>query len=233
MTDIESIISAEKICEAKTKESFKIPIEIYEELFTLYLNVSEKYCKNTPKAGIERPLAVLLLNDRIAKSLYCSIDLLKRGHYNECFSIQRDIFEAICLSEYILKNPKMSEVWFTGKPITFSKISKEISLLPFDQEIYGHLCDFTHPNVHSTIREYEPDTVRIGVYFTFKPYFQKEMAHSSLVHFFLLVYRAMDNYLKYMKQFHEDIEPEDSDKIEIMFKKIYKFSDSLIIKFDH
>jgi len=231
MGNIDSIVHAENICEAKTRETFPEIIEYYEELYTFYLNISENYCKTIPDGIVQRPVAIFFLNDRILKSLYCAFDLLKRGHYNECRSIQRDVLEAVCLVEYILQNPTVSESWFNGDQLTFGRIKKKIELWLGDDVIFGHLCDYTHPNVNSNIRECVIVENK-GVYFSFMPDFQKNMSHSSFVLLSVLTYRAMTNYLKFIKKYENGISNEDSKRLKKIQEKLQNIAKFLEITYD-
>jgi len=232
MTDIKSILSAEKECERKTKKILKKGIDFNDELFTQYLKFSGKYCRGGSKRDTESPLAILLLNDKIVKSLFCISSLLKKGHYPECLSLQRDVLEAICLVEYISKNPEVSDLWINGKQMSFGKISKKFLLFPDDGEIFGHLCDFTHPNMRSTIGEIDLVESPMGMTFTYEPFFQRDIARASLVHIIQLTFRALFCYMDYTHKYYEDIEQADIEKFRHIHEKAVTISKFLVEKQD-
>jgi hypothetical protein len=232
MTDIKSIFTAEKECERKTKRIFKNGIDLYDELFTQYLKISEKYCRNGPQKNTERPLAILLLNDKIVKELYCISRLLRNGHYPESLSLQREVLEAICKVEYITKNPDASDSWLNGESMTFGKVSKKILLFPDDGEIFGHLSDFTHTNMRSTIGENELVESQMAMTYTFEPFFQRDIARASLAHIIQLTFRAMICYMDFIEKYHEDIEQSDKEKIRQITEKAVIISRFLVEKKD-
>jgi hypothetical protein len=220
MTDTESILLAEKNCETETNDAFKEIIEFNDELFFFYLKISEKYCKERTKTYIERPIAIFFINHRIVNSLYCISDLLKRGYYIEGLSLQRDVLEAVSLTEYMLKNPQVSKLWLAGEQIPFSKVNKEISPVPYSGEIYGLLCDFTHSNRRSSIIESDINIPGMEVFLSFEPFFQRKISGSSLIHQIILTHRAMTNYLNFIKEFCSEIDKEDSEKIKTINEKL-------------
>jgi len=226
MYEIDLILSAEKECVSQTNTVLNELIEYDYELFINYLKISEKYSKKRPKRNIERPVAILFINDRIFKTLYCVLDLLKKGHYNESASLQRGVLELVTLAEYFLKNPQDSQLWIDGKTIKFAKANKGNSSPQFDREIYDYLCDFTHPNSRSTIRESGVIHPELGRSFSFKPFFQCELARDLLTHHITLTHRAMKAFLKFIEDFHTDVDAEDSENVNAINEKlveVFKF----------
>jgi len=220
MADIKSILNAEKECERKTKRIFKNTIDCYDELFTHYLHISEKYCRAGSKKNTESPLAILLLNDKIVKALFCTSNLLKKGHYPESLSLQRELLEAICIAEYIAKNPEASDSWIKGDHMTFAKISKKFLLFPEDGLIFGHLCDYTHTNFRSIIGEIELVESPMAMTFTFEPFFQRDIARASLSHIIQLTYRAMICYMDFTEKYYEDLDIQDIAKFRQIHEKV-------------
>jgi hypothetical protein len=224
MENIESYLLAEKKCETETVSVLKKPIGINNEFFEFYLKISNKYGGGMPKSG-KGPLALILLNHRILKSIYCLSGLLKKGQYAEFHSILRDVFEALSKSEYILYHPEISDSWLSGERITFSKVSKKLSLTDELNNLYRELCNFTHANIQSslweiTVKQEKPKPGYRIITMTYEPVFQKPIAYSLIMYLISFTIYAIKNYMMWIKMYYSDIDIEDNIEYDRLIEKL-------------
>jgi len=224
MENIESYSAAEKKCEDETILALKQPIEINEELFEFYLKISKKYCGGMPKSNV-RPFALIVLNHRILKSTRCLSTLLKRGQYAEFHSILRDVFEALSKSEFFLSHPESSHAWLKGEKITFSKISKKLSLPDSLNQLYGELCNFTHANIQSIFweitvypKKIEPNFRIVSM--SYEPVFFKPIAYSLIMFLIDFTIYAINSYFIFIERYCSEIDQEDKDQYYQLTKKL-------------
>jgi len=224
MGNIESYLSDVKKCENETISVLKIPFELYEEFFEFYLKISKKYGSGMPKGG-KGPLALILLNHRILKSIYCLSELLKKGQYAEFHSILRDVFEALSKSEYILHHPEISDSWLSGERIRFSKISKKLSLPEEFNNFYGELCNYTHANCQGskweiTVKQEKPKPGYRVISMSYEPVFQKPIAYSLIMYLLSFTIYAINTFIIFTEKYYEDINIEDKDEYKRLLKKM-------------
>lgn len=224
MENIESYLLAEKKCENDTVSVLKKPIELNNEFFEFYLKISKKYGGGKPKIK-EGPLALILLNHRILKSVYCLSELLKKGQYAEFHSILRDVFEALSKSEYILYHPEISNSWLSGERITFSKLSKKLSLPEEFKNLYGELCNFTHANCQGslweiTVKQEKPEPGYRIISMSYEPVFQKPIAYSLIMYLISFTIYAINTYIIFIEMYYDNVAIEDKDEYDRLLKKL-------------
>lgn len=224
LENIESYLLAEKNCENETISVLKAPIDFNNEIFEFYLKITKKYCQGVPRIP-ERPIAIIILNYRILKSVACLSVLLKKGQYAEFHSILRDVFEALSKSEYMLYHPEISNSWLRGERINFSKVSKKISLPKSLNNFYGELCHFTHANAPGSIWEIvvnpkDPEHGFHTISMSSHPVFREDIAYYLIMLLISFTIYAINNYLEFTKMYCEDIDNEDILEHNRLIKKI-------------
>jgi|WetSurMetagenome_2_1015567.scaffolds.fasta_scaffold181976_3 hypothetical protein len=224
LENLEAYLLAEKNCENETVSVLEAPIELNNEIFEFYLKTTKKYCYGVPKSP-DRPVAVIILNYRILKSIACLSVLLKKGQYAEFQSILRDVFEALSKSEYMLYHPEISDSWLRGERINFSKVSKKISLPESLNNFYGELCHFTHANSPGSkweiiVNPKNPEHGFHTISLSSDPVFRKDIAYFLIINLISFTIYAINNYLEFTKRYCEDIDNEDTLEYNRLIKKI-------------
>jgi hypothetical protein len=224
MENIESYLLAEKKCENDTITVLKKPITISDDFLEFYIKISKKYPKESQIAR-QKPFALILLNHRILKSIYCLSELLKKGQYADFHSILRDVFEALSKSEYFLHHPEISDSWLRGEQISFSKISKKISLPEELKCLYGELCNYTHVNSQAslwevTVTQKKPEPGLRVISMSYEPVFQKPIAYSLTMYLISFTIYAINNFIMFIKNNYDDIDIEDKDEYNRLLKQL-------------
>ena len=127
MEFIKDVYWSEKHCEAQSRHQLKSKIQLMEEMLIFYKNLIEKQNKDETNLELYE-FATMLIHVKIFKTIYCNIDLLKKGHYNEFQSLFRDVFELIFLSQYIIKNPEKAGPWLDGEQISHGPVANSLKL---------------------------------------------------------------------------------------------------------
>jgi hypothetical protein len=223
--NIDSYFQYQKKCETETLSVLTESFELNDEFFEFFLKISKKYCHGMPKFPNKNPIAIIILNYRILKSIGCLSELIKKGQYAEFHSILRDVFEALSKSEYILYHPEISSSWLKGERITFSKVSKKISLPECLNNFYGELCHFTHANAQGSIWEIivipkKPDIEYRTISLSSEPIFRKDIAYHLIIHLISFTIYAINTYLIFIKMYYSDVDDEDTEEYNRLIKKL-------------
>ena len=137
----------EENCAKKTYEQFKPEIHLQNELLSLYGGLFNGRKNKDSRVNSDLEISLLILNNKIINSMYCNLGLLMNGYYTESFAISRNIHEAMFLSAYLIKNPSKVDRWLHGNQINHKGVMKELNMDLNRREIYGFMCDSTHPNI--------------------------------------------------------------------------------------
>lgn len=211
-------------CEAQSRRQLKSKLQLMEEMLTLYKNLIEKQNKDETNLELHE-FATTIIHVKILKTLYCNISLLKKGHYNEFQSLFRDVFELIFLSKYIIKNPETAEAWLDGKPIKHGPVANSLQLPIEIREIYGSLCDYTHPNFKSAAKNMIV-CKRYGDFdFFFISIFQQKKARKLITMQIFFTFMAISAYFNIFKNFQNFDENDEKQLIRIQ-KKLPKLEES-------
>lgn len=128
--------------------------------------------------------------------------MLKKGHYCECQSIQRDIFELFYLSEYLIKNPDKVDPWLHGVQIKHSHIAKELDLPEPIRDMYGLMCDYTHPNIHGAQSNFLLGPSCEQIFFKDVPEFHKPTAHGLLLQQICFIYCSTCQFFQHFEKYN-------------------------------
>lgn len=192
----------ESECEEKTIQEFSQQLEFFEELAGFYLyiisEINQEDKDNLPPYN-EQDMAVMFLSTKILKSLTCLRNTIKFGYYSESMHILRNVHETEYLCEYILKDPDIAKLWWKSKRIPHSKVIKELSIPEAIQKMYGVLCDHTHSNVSSFIRDMALEKNFLSV--RVSPVFRKKTAYFLVIHQLLLTLVSMKNCYNHFQKY--------------------------------
>jgi hypothetical protein len=163
MDNLNDLQSKEYICAKKTHEIFKNEIFMQNELLVFYATLLKERKVERDHICDVQEISILLLNAEMINSMWCNLSVLINGYYHDSFVITRNIHESMHLCKYFLKNPKEASEWLNGKQISHKKVIKNLKIDQNQQDIYGILCNFTHPNIKGSIadlvlREHNVDT---------------------------------------------------------------------------
>jgi hypothetical protein len=147
-------------------------------------------------------LAIILIHAKIIKTLNCNSDLLKKGHYSEFRSLLRDVFELTFLSKYIMENPEKGDFWLNGKQIGHRHVANALNLSNEIREIYGKLCDYTHPNFNGVKECLILDKIKEDIDFLMIPIFQKEIAKPLIIMQIHFAFIAMNQFFVCFKVYN-------------------------------
>ncbi|MFA4850481.1 MAG: DUF5677 domain-containing protein [Methanoregula sp.] len=200
MEFIKELYWSEKHCEAQSRHQLKSKIQLMEEMLIFYKDLIEK--QNKDETNLELcEFATILIHVKIFKTIYCNIDLLKKGHYNEFQSIFRDAFELIFLSQYIIKNPEKADSWLDGEQISHGPVANSLKLPQEIREIYASLCDYTHPNMKSAAKNMVLSK-RYGEFdFYFISIFQNKLAKKLIIMQIYFTFLAINKFFDCFKNF--------------------------------
>jgi len=174
-------LSHEKKCERDTISSLKTQLELTENLLNFYYSIYKKQSEDSETDLTLLDLALLIIHTRILKGFSCLFGLLKRGHYCECQSLQRDLFELIYLCEYLLKNPEKVDNWWHGEEIKHRHVANDLELDEPIRKMYGSMCDFTHPNIKGARSNLVLEPSSRQIFFRCNPVFHLATAHGLLI----------------------------------------------------
>jgi len=213
MVFTQNFLSHEKKCERKTIATLKTTLELNEELLNFYFNLYEKQSNDSERDISLQDLSILIIHIKIIKTLNCLSGLLKRGHYCECQSIQRDVFELIYLSEYLMKNPEKVEPWFKGEQIKHGHVANNLDLPIEIRQLFGLMCDYTHPNIHGAKGNLILGHADYQIYFKEVPEFHKATANALIIQQISFMYTSMNLFFKYFQK-HNNFNSDDGKQIE-------------------
>jgi hypothetical protein len=202
MTQDHVYSAQESECEEKTLNEFSQQLDFFEELadFFLYIlsEINQEGKDHLPPYN-EQDMAVMFLSSKILKSLTCLRNTTKFGYYSESMHILRNVHETEYLCQYILKDPNVAEIWWKRKRIPHSKVIKELSIPEGIQKMYGVLCDHTHSNISSFIRDMslEKDILSIRV----SPVYRKKTAYFLIIYQLLLTLISMKNCFNHFQKY--------------------------------
>lgn len=219
MESLELFFLAENHCEEETDKQIKKSLYLNDEILDLNLKIYNKYFNQKPPETCDYPFAIIVLQNKILKSLRCLTILLKKGYYSEFQSIMRDILDLTRKSQYFLEHPEKSMDWIKGKEIKFGKINPNLSDSASWGRLYGDLCDFTHGHFRSTFWEITIYSESREMSLKKTPIFQKPIAYeliSRLLTFNLLTFLIFEDFLK---KFHNDLDPTETKEFRELIKK--------------
>jgi hypothetical protein len=201
MDFIQKVSQFENYCEHQTRIQLESNLNLLEEMLNFYSNLLEKQIKD--KTDIKtHELAIILIHAKMIKTLNCNSDLLKKGHYNEFRSLLRDVFELIFLSQYIIVNPEKGEPWLDGEEIKHRHVANTLNLPTDIREIYGMLCDYTHPNFNGTKENLIMDKKSEDIDFLRVPIFRKKIAKLLIILQIHFAFMAINQFFVCFKKYN-------------------------------
>jgi hypothetical protein len=216
----------EQKCERKTIAALKGILSFNDELLNFYFNFYKKLSNFDENVSLQ-DLSIILIHIKMIKTYYCLSDLLKKGHYCEFQSLQRDVFELAYLSEYLIKNPDMVDPWFCGEQINHSHVANNLDIPNGIRKLYGMMCDYTHPNIKGA-----RGNLILGqsdfIGFQETPEFHKSTAYALMAIQITFMYGAIELFYNHFKKFGVfDQDTEKQMKLKLNKKISYwiKFSE--------
>ncbi|MDD1762956.1 MAG: hypothetical protein LUQ59_12060 [Methanothrix sp.] len=192
----------ESECKEKTMNEFSRELECFEEMADFFLYIISKINqkgKDTLPPYNEQDMAVMFLSTKILKSLTCLRNTINFGYYSESMHILRNVHETEYLCEYILKDPGIAKKWWERKRIPHSKVIQELSIPEPIQKMYGVLCDHTHSNVSSLIRDMSLEENMLSI--RVSPIFRKKTAYYLIIHQCLLTIASIENCYDHFQKY--------------------------------
>jgi hypothetical protein len=217
----QTFLSKEEKCERKTNTSLKSTLTLNEELLNFYYDLYEKQLNDSERDLSLQDLSILIIHTKILKSFNCLTGLLKRGHYSECQSIQRDVYELTYLAEYLIKNPDKVDPWFHGEEIKHRHVAKNLDLPNAIREMYGLMCDFTHPNIKGARSNLIVGYTDEQIFFKTLPEFHKPTAHGLLMQQISFIYVSINQFFPYFEKYN-NFNSDDEKQISNFYEKWQK-----------
>ena len=149
MTFKKKVTDFENFCESRSSYQLKSKTILIEDIENFYYDLHQKQIKDETNLKIHE-FAIILIHSKIIKTLICNSDLLKKGHYSEFRSLLRNVLELIYLSKFLMKNPEKAKFWLDGDQYGFGYVAGPLNIPDDIRNIYGKLCDYTHPNFRGT-----------------------------------------------------------------------------------
>ncbi|WP_292369058.1 hypothetical protein [Methanoregula sp. UBA64] len=225
MEYIQTFSLHEQKCMKKTAKSLKSTLRLNEEILNFYFNLILKQSNDDTDIPLQ-DFSIMIIHSKILKISTCLSTLLLKGNYCEFQSLQRDVFELHYLSEYLIKNPEKVDPWFEGESIKHSHVSKNLEIPLAMKQLYGMMCDYTHPNFNgikgNLLLEHD-DIVNFNTY----PEFHKPTARALVVMQNVLLYSAMDLFFKQFKKFN-NFNLEDEKQLKQIRSRLGKSSKAWI-----
>jgi hypothetical protein len=195
-------LSNEESCERDTISSLQPQLDSTERLFNFYFSLYYRQSDDSETDYSSLDLALLVIHTRIISGFNCLFGLLKRGHYCECQSIQRDIFELIYLCEYLTKNPEKVDPWWHGEEIKHRHVANNLELPESVRKMYGSMCDFTHPNIKGARSTLVLQPSLEQIYFKYIPEFHKPTAHALLIQQITFMFTSTRQFFQHFEKFN-------------------------------
>lgn len=229
-------LSDELFCKNHTMLHFKKECSFFDESLSFYLEVFDKIQGDKKIKFSAEEGAIILLNIRMLRSLFCSNALIKTGYYTESRTLQRSIHETHYLCKYFNKNPAAIKNWLKGKRIEHSKVTDDLNLSSNVKKLYNSLCDYTHPNLPIILdivssknlikdvrenKEKNMESVHIG------SVYNEDTAYTLIITQLLLLQMIIDNFEDFFVK-HNRIELTDPylKKHNALHKKFFNFLDN-------
>jgi len=226
MTQNNVYSTQESECEEKTLHEFSQQMDFFEELADFFLKIMTEVNqgKDSPHTYDHQDMAVIFLTVKNFRSLTCLQNTIKFGYYSESLMILRSVYESVHLCEYIMKNPDTAKMWWKCKRIPHSKVVKELLIPEAMQKMYGVLCDYTHSNVSSFIRDMSLESDFLSVQMS--PVYRKKTAYFSIILQLLLTVVALKHYYEYFQKYSFiDFNSSHKETFEKMQDKYSNFMD--------
>jgi len=217
------LLASEVHCEAQSCHQLKSKLKLLEELLSFYNELLEKQDKDNRDLKLNE-FAIILIHVKIFRTLYCNIGLLKKGHYNEFQSLLRDVFELIFLSQYIDKNPKEAERWLDGEQINHGPVSRALKLPHYIEEIYGSLCDYTHPNLKSVAKNWSYPNKSGDMHFYTISIFQRKTSKNLIIFQVYFAFMAIEQFFNCFKVY-QNFDKNDEIRLNRLKMKLPKVDD--------
>jgi hypothetical protein len=151
-------ITLEKKCENSSQKVFKNDIAFSKNLFNFH-NALIFDTKFNGKHVIDfQDTGIVILNLKIMNSAAVVISLIKKGYYNDAYTILRNIRESRNLVDYFIENPKAADDWIHGERFAYSSVNAKIKRSDPTNSIYKMYCDFTHSNFLGVIDHFDFET---------------------------------------------------------------------------
>jgi len=145
MTFKQKVSRFEIFCESRSRYQLKSKLILLEDIENFYYDLHQKQIKDETNLELHE-FAGMLIHSKIIKTLICISELLKKGHYSEFRSLLRTVLELIYLSKFLMKNPEKAKSWLDGNQYGFGYVASPLNIPNDIRNIYGKLCDYTHPN---------------------------------------------------------------------------------------
>ncbi len=206
---IQEVSQLENYCEHQTRSRLKSNLNFLEEILNFYYNLLQKQIDDKTIDIKLHELAVIIIHVKIIKTLNCNLNLLKKGHYSEFRSLLRNVIELTFLSQYLMTNPEKAEIWFNGEQIGYGHVAETLNLPTEIGEIYGKLCDYTHPNFRGASGNIILDKKSEDINFLIIPIFQKKMAKPLIImqiHFAFIAINQFFACFETYNNFNKDYE---------------------------
>jgi hypothetical protein len=201
MEFIQVVSQCENYCEHQTRSQLKLNLNFLEEILNFYGNLLKKQIKDETDIKTHE-VAILLIHTKIIKTLNCNSGLLTKGHYSEFRSLLRDVFELTFLSQYIMKNPEKAEPWLDGEQFGHRHVANTLNLPTEIREIYGMLCDYTHPNFNGAKENIILDKKSEDIDFLMIPIFRKEIAKPLIIIQIHFAFMAINQFFVCFKKYN-------------------------------
>lgn len=228
-TFIEVFSIDESLCVNNTQIEFATEFNFFYDAITFYKELIQQTSIRKKSHFSKDDGAIFLLNVRIITSLLCANSLIKRGYYNESMVIQRSVYESLNLCKYFRKIPNSATKWFNGKQISPSTVSEALKIDKDFKDVYGVLCDRTHPNFASTIdlirfQERNPENNSLQITAHLGPTFDKNQTYTSIMAQFLFLQMGIDEFIDF-SQNQNLIEVNDKNRKQqkILREKLFDF----------
>ncbi len=202
--------SLETKCENQTLKLFKKQLLVYEKLLDFYFHISNQVKYSGKHVIDEQDLAIIVLNYRIINSISSCLVLMKKGYYNDAFSVLRTIQESNNLCKYFMQNPKAVTKWVDGKQIEPKEVKRELCISTSDNQAYGLLSDFTHTNFpaiedHLLLdKKYKinkkDDSTKLDI--RRGPRFNKKTVNISITWLWFETNKSMENFYNYFNKYY-------------------------------
>ncbi len=201
MTFKKKVTDFENFCESRSSYQLKSKTILIEDIENFYYDLHQKQIKDETNLKIHE-FAIILIHSKIIKTLICNSDLLKKGHYSEFRSLLRNVLELIYLSKFLMKNPEKAKFWLDGDQYGFGYVAGPLNIPDDIRNIYGKLCDYTHPNFRGTKDNLILSRKSENIDFLMVPVYRKKCALYLITVQLYFAFIAMNHFFECFKKFN-------------------------------
>jgi hypothetical protein len=220
MTFKEKVSRFENFCESQSKYQLKSKMILLDDIENFYYNLHQKQVKDETDLELHE-FAIILIHSKIIKTLNCNSNLLRKGHYSEFRSLLRNVLELIYLSKFLMRNPEKAESWLDGAQYGFGYIANPLNIPDDIRDIYGKMCDFTHPNFRGTKDNLILSNRSENIDFLMIPVYRKKCALSLISIQLYFAFIAMNHFFECFKKFN-NFDTDDEKHLNRIKSKILK-----------